>query len=142
MPQRKKITPIVITKIRSWVDQGVRAEEIALRVGCTVGTLRVRCSQLRISLRSTGGARVATSQAWPRVMPHSSGLNPESIPYRPRSSDERDTFERALIVSISEATILMLRSRAASKGLSETGLAASLLERIAQDDLYDAVLDE
>jgi hypothetical protein len=142
MPQRKKITPIVITKIRSWVNQGVRAEEIALRVGCTVGTLRVRCSQLRISLRSNGGQRVATSQAWPRVMPHSSDLNSESIPYRPRSSDERDTFERALIVSISEATILMLRSRAASKGLSETGLAASLLERIAQDDLYDAVLDE
>jgi hypothetical protein len=75
-------------------------------------------------------------------MPHSSGLTPESIPYRPRSSDERDNFERALIVSISEATILMLRSRAESKGLSETGLAASLLERIAQDDLYDAVLDE
>jgi hypothetical protein len=142
MPQRKKLTPIVITKIRSWVDQGLRADEIALRVGCTVGTLRVRCSQLRISLRSTSGPRVATSLAWPRLMPNSSGLNLESNQYRSRSSDESGAFERSLIVSISEATILMLRRRAASKGLSETGLAASLLERIAQDDLYDAVLDE
>jgi hypothetical protein len=142
MPQRKKITPVAITNIRSWVDQGLRAEEIALRVGCTLGTLRVRCSQLRISLRSTNGARVAASQARARVRPNSAVINPEPIPYRPRSSAENGAFERSLILSISQATILMLRRRAASKGLSETGLAASLLERIAQDDLYDAVLDE
>jgi hypothetical protein len=43
---------------------------------------------------------------------------------------------------MSPATISLLRRRAAATGLSETGLAASLLERIAEDDLYDAVLDE
>ena len=46
-----KLTPMVIPQIKSWVDEGLSTHEIAQKVGCTVGTLRVRCSQLRISLR-------------------------------------------------------------------------------------------
>jgi hypothetical protein len=33
------------------VHQGFSAEAIAARLGCSVGTLRVRCSQAQISLR-------------------------------------------------------------------------------------------
>ena len=33
------------------VQQGLNAEAIAARLGCTVGTLKVRCSQAQISLR-------------------------------------------------------------------------------------------
>jgi hypothetical protein len=142
MAQHRKLTPAVITKIKSWVDQGLRAEEIARNIGCTVGTLRVRCSQLGISLRSINGRRVAISWQRPQALAVSPTSNSESIPNGHRSSEESRAFERSLIVPMSPATIFLLRRRAASRGLSETGLAASLLERIAEDDLYDAVLDE
>ena len=33
------------------VQQGLNTEAIAARLGCTVGTLKVRCSQAHISLR-------------------------------------------------------------------------------------------
>jgi hypothetical protein len=75
-------------------------------------------------------------------MAASVAINPVSIPNSRRTSGESNMFERSLIVPMSPATISLLRRRAAATGLSETGLAASLLERIAEDDLYDAVLDE
>jgi len=142
MSQRRKLTPAAIAKIKSWVNQGLRAEEIARNIGCTVGTLRVRCSQLGISLRNVNGRRLAISWAGPREIANSPALNPEAVPNRHRLANKSNGFERLLIIPMSPATIFLLRRRAASRGLSETGLAASLLERIAQDDLYDAVLDE
>ena len=49
--QTRKIDPDMI---RALVDEGLSAKQIARRVGWTVGTLRVRCSQLKISLRRSG----------------------------------------------------------------------------------------
>jgi len=49
--QKRKIDPDMI---RVLVDQGLSAQEIADRVSWTIGTLRVRCSQLKISLRRSG----------------------------------------------------------------------------------------
>jgi hypothetical protein len=46
--QTRKIDPDMI---RVLIDEGLSAQEIAGRMGWTVGTLRVRCSQLKISLR-------------------------------------------------------------------------------------------
>ena len=46
--QKRKIDPDMI---RVLVDQGLSAQEIADRVSWTIGSLRVRCSQLKISLR-------------------------------------------------------------------------------------------
>jgi hypothetical protein len=37
--------------IRTLIEQGLSESEIACRMGWTVGTLRVRCSKLKISLR-------------------------------------------------------------------------------------------
>ena len=52
--QKQKIDPDMI---RVLVDEGLSAQEIADRVGWTVGTLRVRCSQLKISLRRSGKSK-------------------------------------------------------------------------------------
>ena len=52
--QKRKIDSDMI---RLLVDEGLSAQEIADRVGWTVGTLRVRCSQLKISLRRSGKSR-------------------------------------------------------------------------------------
>src|SRR5437764_89131 len=48
---RKKFTPAALNKIPTLLDQGLCAAEIADVIGCTLGTLRVRCSQMGISLR-------------------------------------------------------------------------------------------
>src|SRR5262245_42953506 len=46
-----KFTPQTIQKIKEMVPQGLSREEIAQRLGVTVGSLQVTCSKLGISLR-------------------------------------------------------------------------------------------
>ena len=46
--RKSKTDPALIPAL---VDEGLSDREIASRMGWTVGTLRVRCSQLKISLR-------------------------------------------------------------------------------------------
>ena len=52
-PRRRPsiLTKDVMAGIPVLVQQGLNAEAIAARLGCTVGTLKVRCSQAQISLR-------------------------------------------------------------------------------------------
>lgn len=94
--RKSKIDPALI---RVLIDQGFSDLEIANRVGCTVGTLRVKCSQLKISLR------------------------------------------RCAKVALPQAILDQLNQRAELMGVSTVTLAADLLEEIARDDLFDAVLD-
>jgi hypothetical protein len=56
--RKSKIDPALIPGL---IDQGLSDVEIASKIGCTVGTLRVRCSQLKISLRRP--AKVILPQA-------------------------------------------------------------------------------
>ena len=51
--QRRRfiLTKSVMAGIPVLVQQGMNAEAIAARLGCKVGTLKVRCSQAGISLR-------------------------------------------------------------------------------------------
>ena len=49
--RRIKFTPQVIEKIKAFVAEGISRDEIANRLGVTVGSLQVTCSRLGISLR-------------------------------------------------------------------------------------------
>src|SRR6516225_1482161 len=49
--RRVKFTPQAIEKIKGFVAAGISRDEIASRVGVTVGSLQVTCSRLGISLR-------------------------------------------------------------------------------------------
>jgi len=51
VPRQELITTDIINQIESWVDAGLSPKAIAEKIGCTLGTLKVRCAQLRISLR-------------------------------------------------------------------------------------------
>ena len=53
MPRQELITTDIINQIESWVDAGLSPKAIAEKIGCTLGALKVRCAQLRISLRRT-----------------------------------------------------------------------------------------
>ena len=110
------------------VQQGLRAEAIAARLGCTVGTLRVRCSQAQISLRVPKEVKVVP-------------LVPAARPPKPPNQKRSYAFALPTTLQLSRVAMSRLRQHAEAIGMSEAQLASDLLEVIARDDLYDAVLD-
>ena len=122
-----KITPAVLRQIPALVDRGLKAREIASMVGCTPGSLRVRCSKSKVSLRRKKSPSVDAGE---RTVP-------------PRlvivcAVDDHET----ITLQVPKQTAETLRQQAMAKGLSASTLAATLLKVIAQDGLWDAVLDE
>jgi hypothetical protein len=126
--RRYILTEDVMAGIPVLVQQGLNAEAIAARLGCTVGTLRVRCSQAQISLRVPKELK---------VVPLVSGPKPPKLPKQKRSY----AFALPTTLQLSRVAMSRLRQHAEAIGVNEAQLASDLLEVIAQDDLFDAVLD-
>ena len=125
------LTKDVMAGIPVLVQQGLNAEAIAARLGCTAGTLKVRCSQAQISLRAPKEVKVVP------LVPLVPSANPPQPPKQTRSS----AFAMPTTLQLSRVAMSRLRQRADAMGVTEAELATTLLEMIAQDDLYDAVLD-
>jgi hypothetical protein len=151
MPKPTILTQAALARVVSLVDDGRSAAEIASELGCTLGTLRVRCSQHRISLR-----RRATDSRKETVTVMDLVPSAEtSAAARRKSVDQVSTTEqsRAVIsessaevrielkVRLPQTTAEQLRQRGALRGISGSTLASELLVTIARDALYDAVID-
>lgn len=108
-----RFSPVVLSQIAGHVQQGMSAAEIAEKIGCKVGTLRVRCSQHGISLRRRNGSLAK--------MKHESRVR--------------------LTILLFEATADALERRGRKSGMSRSKFAATLIEHIVRDDLYAAVID-
>lgn len=134
MRPRKKFTTAIVSQIERWVQEGCSAQEIAQKIGCTLGTLRVRCSQFGISLRPA--KKIGHSPSLQADGENGSQLNRR--PIRGHAAEARDR----LVLVLPRGTLERLRKHAKSKGLSDDALIATLLEKIAEDDLYEAVLDD
>jgi hypothetical protein len=112
VPRQKKITAVVLEQIPTLIKAGISSGEIADRIGCTLGTLRVVCSKAKISLRKS-------------------------------ESDKPDRNHHADIpVALPGAMIAMFQREAGKRGLAVEAFVSMLLKVIAQDNLYEAVLDE
>jgi hypothetical protein len=122
------LTKEVLSGIPELVEQGLDTEAIAARLGCKVGTLKVRCSQAQISLRVPKEAKVVP-------------LVPAAKPPKPPTHKQCFAFAVPTTLQLSKVAMARLRQRAEATGVSEADLATNLLEVIAQDDLFDAVLD-
>jgi hypothetical protein len=122
------LTKDVMAGIPVLVQQGLNAEAIAARLGCTVGTLKVRCSQAQISLRTPKVVKVVP-------------LVPAPTPSKPPQSKRCFAFAIPTTLQLSRVAMSRLRQRAEATGMTEAELVTTLIEVIAQDDLYDAVLD-
>jgi hypothetical protein len=110
---RKLLTDHVLAKIPEWVSKDrLTPADIASRIGCTVGTLRVQCCHNKISLR------------------------------RQLLKPERDRPAHVLSLYLSTKLYRRITKRAKVRGLSELMLITALIETIDEDDLYDAVLDD
>ena len=129
--RRSILTRDVMAGIPVLVQQGLNAEAIAARLGCTVGTLKVRCSQAQISLRVPKEVKVVP------LVP----LVPASAPPKPTQSKRCFAFAVPTTLQLSRVAMSRLRQRAKATGITEAELVTTLIEVIAQDDLYDAVLD-
>ncbi len=125
--RRSNLTKHLMAGIPVLVQQGLNAEAIAARLGCTVGTLRVRCSQAQISLRVPKKINVVP-------------LVPAS-PAKPQQSKQCIAFAVPTTLQLSRVAMSRLRQRAEATGMTEAELVTTLIEVIARDDLYDAVLD-
>jgi hypothetical protein len=154
MAPPKKVTADVLKQIPAFIDQGLTAGDIANLIGCTVGTLRVKCSQMGISLRQKncqrskaarhGADGLAGGRPGLGVMPHparpSKAPHLSSARYSNRSSIA-PSARHAITLLLPQMIINQLRERAALKQISSTALIGMLLETIVRDGLYDAVLD-
>ena len=130
---RKIFTNAVLALIPTLVAQNVPPAEIAERVGCTLGTLTVRCSEHKISLR-TPNWRDRRKQ---RVV--ELGATTVTMLPKPMSSPQSRTVQSSLVLS--GVAMSRLCHRAEATGMTEAELVTTLIEMIAQDDLFDAVLD-
>ena len=106
------LTAEMYDRVPALVEQGLKKAEIAELFGCAKETLQVQCSRRGISLRKGG-----KSQARPLTL----------LPAAP--------------IDLSEMALLALRDKAQTLGIDTAKLARDLLEMIARDDLYVAVLD-
>jgi hypothetical protein len=111
--QTKIYTDEALARIPELLEQGLNRAQIAEQLGGKVTSLQVVCSRKGISLQRRDRRRL------PNVLP-----------------------DAALTVQLKARTVSRLQQRAEAKGISETTLAARLLDLIANEDLYDAVLDE
>ena len=125
------LTKEVLSGIPVLVQQGMDAETIAGRLGCKVSTLKVRCSQNHISLRVPKEVKVVP------MVP----LVPAPKPPTPPNQKRCFAFAVPTTLQLSKVAMSRLRQRAEATGMTEAELVTTLIEVIAQDDLYDAVLD-
>ena len=129
--RRSILTKDVMAGIPVLVQQGLNTEAIAARLGCTAGTLKVRCSQAGISLRVPKEVKVVP------MVP----LVPAPKPPTPPKQKRCFAFAVPTTLQLSKVAMSRLRQRAEATGMTEAELVTTLIEVIAQDDLYDAVLD-
>ena len=118
-------TRAAIKQIAPWVRDGASPAEIAQRIGCTIGTLRVRCSQLGISLKRSKGRSPRSDQADVR-----------------RSWPAQTQPPACFQITLTPRCMDQLQQSARAKGVSMDALARALLEVIVKDRLYNAILDD
>jgi hypothetical protein len=139
MKMRKMIlTKTVLASIPTLVEQGLNTEAVAARLGCKVSTLKVRCSQAQISLRVPKEVKVVPLVP---LVPVLSAAKPSEPPKQKRSYAFAYAFALPTTLQLSRVAMSRLRQHAEAIGVNEAQLASDLLEVIARDDLYDAVLD-
>ena len=138
----RKVPLAAFRDIPTFLEQGLSIAEIASRIGCTVGTLRVKCSKLGISLsrrnidRAQEGGR---NHAW-RGTFHGRRVSREETAER-TWNDRSSNSGQQVQLRLPRNVLRHIQQRAALKGVSDVQLLALLIEVIDRDDLYNAVLD-
>jgi hypothetical protein len=135
--RRTKLTPQRIEQIKELIASGVTCEDIAATVGVTVGTLKVSCSRLGISLRRprpTNGNGWARSKVFTRMTTSCGAKFTVIVRYHGE--------ERATELPLTASMIGRLALEAVSRGLTISDLASELVATVAKRGLVQQMLDE
>jgi hypothetical protein len=141
-----KFTPANIQKIKDWVAQGTRREDIAKSLDVTVGSLQVTCSRLGISLRRSDNA--------PRARVESRAFVSNGRVYAGHLQREPNSQAKFQLVLKSEGTeqttdlaftaghVGRLGVEASAQGLGLTDLMSQVLTQALNKGLIQKILEK
>jgi hypothetical protein len=131
--RRVKFTPQAIEDIKKFVAQGISRDEIANRLGVTVGSLQVTCSRLGISLRRSNGSRHSA--------PGSLGIAHVREPVPQFAITMRHQGEeKTTDIPLPSSAIEMLAIEAMSRDLAIAGLIGQALVAAINKDMIHKIL--
>jgi hypothetical protein len=133
-----KFTPERIQQIRDLVARGETCEEIAAIVGVTVGTLKVTCSRLGISLRrprSSNGSRLLSLRA-----PRAETIGATTATFA--ISMQYNGKEQSTALPLTPDMISRLALEASSRDQKIGELAKDLLQAVTKKGLFEEVLGD
>jgi hypothetical protein len=131
-----KFTPERIQLIKDLIARGETCEDVAARIGVTVGTLKVTCSRLGVSLRRPNlRRRLLPLRAATRVM---AGPHTATFSIITRHKGEEDRTE----LPLTPAMIGRLALEASSHGLSIGELAGELVLATTKKKIIKQILED
>ena len=153
-----KFTPQAIEKIKEFVAEGISRDEIATRLGVTVGSLQVTCSRLGISLRriilpNSSGRHTADVRGRTISTPCSLGIvrmqEPKDVSQPAARARPVANFalmmrhkgkETATDLPLSSPAIEVLALEAMSRDLDIAGLVGQVLVAAINKDIIQNIL--
>ena len=131
-----KFTPERIQQIKELIAGGASCEEIAALVGVTVGTLKVNCSRLGISLRRPRVKLLPPAAAKERMETLRAPTAKFTISMKYNGQEQHT----ALPLTPNMISQLALEASAQDKNISD--FAKDLLQAVAEKGLIQKVLEE
>ena len=143
--RRVKFTPQAIEKIKEFVAEGISRDEIANRLGVTVGSLQVTCSRLGISLRRTNRVARRGLDVRERIIPTLGSVGiaqaASAVPVAKLEIMMRcHGKEKATDIPLSSPAIGTLALEATSRDLTVAELLGQLLVAAINKDMIHEIL--
>ena len=131
-----KFTPERIQQIRNLIARGETCEDIAAQIGVTVGTLKVTCSRLGISLR-----RPTVKLLPPRsAAGTANAAGGATATFTIRMQYHGQEHDTALPLTPEMISQLALEASAQNQRIGE--LATDLLQAVTKKELFEEVLKD
>jgi hypothetical protein len=137
MSQRPtKFTPDRVQQIKDLVARGTSCEEIATLIGVTVGTLKVTCSRLGISLRKPRSRTGLVPLRAATRVPPSANIARFSVCVRYNGKEQSSELP------LTPTMVGQLALEASSRDQKIIELAKDLLRAVTEKGLIDKVLKD
>jgi hypothetical protein len=141
--QSRKFTPDNIARIKEWVAQGVRRDEIASRLEVTVGSLQVTCSKLGVSLRTSSLAKASGAIQPVSVVQRSIGHVPQGDRYAGAKFAlliQKHSRQAVFDLPLHHNLIEQLALEASARGQSVAVLIEKILSQVIEKNLVGEIL--
>jgi hypothetical protein len=138
-----KFTPQVIDEVKSFLAEGICRDEIANRLGVTVGSLQVTCSRLGISLRRRSGCSRSMADVRRGTTLDVNGVAGVSHATRFAKFSivmRRNSEEQTCDIPLPLAVIGVVALEAVSRDLEIAGLIAQIMVSAINKDLIHKIL--